>query len=200
MGLFKKVLVANRGEIARRVFRTCKQLGIQTVAVYSEADAEAPFVKEADERYLLGPAPANQSYMNVDTILSIAKEANVDAIHPGYGFLSENANFARRCKAEGLVFIGPRPETLETMGSKIESRKLMKQAGVPVVPGCDDAIVSLHEALKIAKDIGYPLMLKASAGGGGIGMQIVHSDKDLEKTFASIQKRAENYFGNGDVL
>lgn len=200
MGLFNKVLVANRGEIARRIFRTCKSLGIQTVAVYSEIDEGTPFVKEADENYLLGPAPVTQSYLNIEKIIDIAIEANVDAIHPGYGFLAENANFARRCQEEGIVFIGPSPEIIEKMGSKIKSRKLMKQAGVPVVPGCDHAIDSLENGLTIAEEIGYPLILKASAGGGGIGMQIIHNEEELQRNFVNIQKRAENYFGNGDVF
>jgi acetyl-CoA carboxylase biotin carboxylase subunit len=200
MTLFKKVLIANRGEIARRVIRTCKKLGIPTVAIYSEADADSPFVSEADEAYFLGPAPASQSYMNIDKIMEIIEQSGADAVHPGYGFLSENAGFAERCQEAGAVFIGPKPEIIRMMGSKLESRRLMKQAGVPVVPGCDSAISDLDEALRMARVIGYPVMLKASAGGGGIGMQEVHSDAELEKAFASTQQRAATYFGNGEVF
>jgi acetyl-CoA carboxylase, biotin carboxylase subunit len=200
MALFKKVLIANRGEIARRVIRTCKKLGISTVAIYSEADQDAPFVREADESYLLGPAHVNQSYMNADKIIEIIQKAGVDAVHPGYGFMSENTTFAERCREVGVTFIGPRPEVIRLMGSKLESRNLMKRAGVPVVPGCDGAISDLDEALHIANQIGYPVMLKASAGGGGIGMQEVHNDTELEKVFTSTQQRAAMYFGNGEVF
>lgn len=198
--MIKKVLIANRGEIAARIIRTCEKLNIQTVAVYSEADQKAPFVMMADESYLLGPPRVNESYLNVDKIISIAKDANVDAIHPGYGFLSENGQFAEKCNQEGILFIGPSSKIIEKMGSKIEARKEMQKAGVPVVPGTDGAVVSAEEAVEVAKEIGYPIMLKASAGGGGIGMQVVQSDEELLKAFESNSKRAQNFFGDGAMF
>lgn len=198
--MIKKVLIANRGEIAARVIRTCKRLDIQTVAVYSEADQKAPFVEMADESFLIGPPRVNESYLNVDKIISIAKEANVDAIHPGYGFLSESGQFSDKCKQNDIVFIGPSKTVMEKMGSKIEARKAMQEAGVPVVPGTDGAVASADEAIEIAKDIGYPIMLKASAGGGGIGMQVVHSDEELMKAFESNSKRAKTFFGDGAMF
>ncbi|WP_042144610.1 acetyl/propionyl/methylcrotonyl-CoA carboxylase subunit alpha [Paucisalibacillus sp. EB02] len=198
--MISKVLIANRGEIAARVIRTCKKLGIQTVAVYSEADASAPFVLMANESYLLGPARVNESYLNVDKILSIAKEAGVDAIHPGYGFLSESGRFAEKCEAEGITFIGPTSKVMDMMGSKIEARKAMKLANVPIVPGTEDAIPTAEEAVELAKQIGYPIMLKASAGGGGIGMQVVNSDDELLKAFQNNAKRAETFFGDGAMF
>ncbi|GGB31228.1 acetyl-CoA carboxylase biotin carboxylase subunit [Virgibacillus dakarensis] len=198
--MIKKILIANRGEIAARVIRTCKKLNIRTVAVFSEADQKAPFVALADESYLLGPPRVNESYLKADKIIQIAKEANADAIHPGYGFLSENAVFAEKCQEAGLTFIGPRGAIMKKMGSKIEARKTMQAAGVPVVPGTDGAVESADEALAIAKEIGYPIMLKASAGGGGIGMQVVESDAELTKAFASNSKRAETFFGDGAMF
>jgi len=200
MGYFKKVLIANRGEIARRIIKTCRKLQIQTVAVYSEADADMPFVREADEAFLLGPAPAAKSYMDMEKILEIAVKANAEAIHPGYGFLSENAAFARRCAERGFVFIGPRPEVIHAMGSKIESRRKMQQVGVPVVPGWDEDIPTVEMAKGLAAEIGYPVMLKASAGGGGIGMQVVHTPEEMEKMFLSTRNRAQTYFGSGEVF
>ncbi|WP_047982004.1 acetyl-CoA carboxylase biotin carboxylase subunit [Ornithinibacillus contaminans] len=198
--MITKILIANRGEIAARIIRTCKQMNIQTVAVYSEADQKAPFVKMADESYLLGPSRVQESYLNVDKILEIAKESGADAIHPGYGFLSENGSFARKCEAVGITFIGPSSSVIEMMGSKIEARKAMKKANVPIVPGTEEAIQSVEEAVEIAKTIGYPIMLKASAGGGGIGMQVVYNDAELEKAFHSNAKRAENFFGDGAMF
>ncbi|WP_106497516.1 acetyl-CoA carboxylase biotin carboxylase subunit [Lentibacillus sp. Marseille-P4043] len=198
--MIKKILIANRGEIAARIIRTCKRLDILTVAVFSEADQKAPFVSLADESYLLGPPRVNESYLNVDKILAVAKETNADAIHPGYGFLSENASFATRCQDAGLTFIGPSGTIMEKMGSKIEARDTMQKAGVPVVPGTDGAVASVDDALEIANKIGYPIMLKASAGGGGIGMQVVQSDDELTKAFASNSKRAENFFGDGAMF
>ena len=195
--MFKKILIANRGEIASRIIRTCQKLGIQTVAVYSEADHEAPHVKLADESYLIGKPRVNESYLNMEKIIEVAKNAEVDAIHPGYGLLSENATFAKRCNQEGLSFIGPAPEVIAQMGSKIESRKAMEEAGVPVVPGIKRELTDVDEAKAVANDIGYPVMLKASAGGGGIGMQIVNNDEELEKAFDGNQKRATDFFGNG---
>lgn len=198
--MIKKVLIANRGEIAARVIRTCEKMGITSVAVYSEADEHAPFVSLADESYLLGPAHVNESYMNTDKIFEIAKLANVDAIHPGYGFLSENARFADRCKQEGFLFIGPRAEVIKQMGDKIAARKAVQRAGVPVVPGNDQAIEDVDEAVELAKSIGYPVMLKASAGGGGIGMQVVHNEEELRKSFVNNSERALNFFGNGSMF
>lgn len=197
--MFKKVLIANRGEIAARVMRTCKALGIQTVGVYSEADAEAVHVKMADEAYLLGGPRVTESYMKIDKILEAAHKAEAEAIHPGYGLLSENAEFARRCEEEGFVFIGPSPEVISEMGSKIASRKAMEKAGVPVVPGVTRALADADEAVETAESIGYPVMLKASAGGGGIGMQVVHSADEVQKAFEGNQKRAADFFGDGSM-
>ncbi|WP_216829351.1 acetyl-CoA carboxylase biotin carboxylase subunit [Alkalihalobacterium elongatum] len=195
--MFQKVLIANRGEIALRIIRTCQRLGIKTVAVYSEADAESLHVKHADEAYLIGKPRVNESYLNLEVILEKAKEAGVDAIHPGYGLLSENSNFAKRCKEEGITFIGPSPDVIASMGSKIEARKAMEQAGVPVVPGITRPLADADEAVQIANEIGYPVMLKASAGGGGIGMQVVRSDEEIQKAFEGNQKRATDFFGDG---
>lgn len=195
--MFKKVLIANRGEIAVRVIRTCKDLGISTVAVYSEADADAPHVKLADEAHLIGGPRVTESYVNIDKILEVARLTKAEAIHPGYGLLSENAEFARRCEADGLVFIGPSPDVISKMGSKIESRKAMEEAGVPVVPGITHPLADAEEAVEVADRIGYPVMLKASAGGGGIGMQVVHNGDEIRKAFAGNQKRATDFFGDG---
>lgn len=198
--MFKKVLIANRGEIAVRVIRTCKALGIQTVGIYSEADKDALHVKAADEAYLLGGPKVSESYLNIDKIIEIARQSGTEAIHPGYGLLSENAEFARRCEEEGIVFIGPTHDVISKMGSKIEARKLMELAGVPVVPGITYPLADVEEAIEIAGKIGYPIMLKASAGGGGIGMQIVRSDDELRKAFEGNQKRAVSFFGNGEMF
>ncbi|WP_010095661.1 acetyl-CoA carboxylase biotin carboxylase subunit [Ornithinibacillus scapharcae] len=198
--MISKVLIANRGEIALRVMRTCKKMGIQTVAVYSEADEKAPFVQMADESYLIGPPRVNESYLNADKILAVAKESGADAIHPGYGFLSENGRFAEKCEDAGIIFIGPTSKVMDLMGSKIEARKAMKKANVPIVPGTEEAVKSTEEAIEIANTIGYPVMLKASAGGGGIGMQIVNSDDELRKAFDSNAKRAETFFGDGSMF
>src|SRR5690606_21822693 len=198
--MIKKVLIANRGEIASRIIRTCKENGIQTVAIYSEADADSPYVKQADESYLIGPPRVNESYLRADKIIEIAKMANVDAIHPGYGFLSENGGFARQCEENGIIFIGPSAEVMEQMGDKIAARNMMKRAGVPTIPGTDEAIDNVDEAIKLASEIGYPIMLKAAAGGGGIGMQVVRSDDELQRTFESNSKRAEQFFGNGAMF
>jgi acetyl-CoA carboxylase, biotin carboxylase subunit len=195
--MFSKVLIANRGEIAVRVIRTCKKLGIQTVAVYSEADAESLHVKLADEAYLIGKPRVNESYLNIEKIIEVAKETKAEAIHPGYGLLSENPAFARRCEEEGIVFIGPKADVIARMGSKIESRKTMAEAGVPVVPGISFPLADVEEAAKTALEIGYPIMLKASAGGGGIGMQVVHNEEELRKAFEGNQKRAASFFGDG---
>jgi pyruvate carboxylase subunit A len=194
--MFKKVLVANRGEIAIRVMRACRELGISTVAVCSEADKNALFAKYADEAYLIGPAPSSQSYLNMEAILAVAKSTGAEAIHPGYGFLSENPVFAKRCEEEGIVFIGPPSHVIAEMGSKIRARNLMMKAGVPVVPGTMDAVEDVDEALKIAEEIGYPVLIKASAGGGGIGMKVVHCKDELAAALSStrqIQILADGY-------
>lgn len=198
--MFQKVLIANRGEIARRIIRTCKRLGIQTVAIYSKADETSLHVREADESYCVGEPPVNQSYLNVDAILAAAKESGAEAIHPGYGLLSENAGFAKRVEQEGLVFIGPTSEVIEAMGSKLEARKRMASAGVPIIEGVNEAMASATEAAEVAAKIGYPVMLKASAGGGGIGMQVVHDEAELLKAFEGNQKRAESFFGDGTMF
>lgn len=198
--MIKKVLIANRGEIAARIIRSAKQLGIKTVAVFSEVDENSPFVQMADESYLLGPARVNESYLNIDKIMEIAKECRADAIHPGYGFLSENHLFAEKCEIEGIIFVGPNSQVLKQMGSKIEARKIMKEAGVPVVPGSIEALDTIDEAKAFAKEIGYPVMLKASLGGGGIGMQVVQSDEELENVFLDNQQRAKQFFGDGSMF
>lgn len=192
----RKVLIANRGEIARRIIRTCREQGVSTVAVYSDADKDLPFVREADEAVHIGPPPVPHSYLNVDAIMKAAKETQADAIHPGYGLLSENAAFARRCLEEGLLFIGPTPEVIAQMGDKLTARQVMKAAGVPIVPGCDEPAQSADEAAAMAAQIGYPVMLKASAGGGGIGMQVCHHEEELRQAYQSAKGRAKAYFGN----
>lgn len=197
--MFNKVLIANRGEIARRVIRTCKRLNIHTVAIYSEADADSLHVKDADEAYCVGKPPVAQSYLNIDRILEIAKESGAEAVHPGYGLLSENVNFARRCTEAGLVFIGPSAEVIASMGSKLEARKTMKAAGVPIVEGVEAPVKDVEEATEIAGRLGYPIMLKASAGGGGIGMQLVDNVEELAKAFEGNQKRAQSFFGDGTM-
>ncbi|GED13047.1 acetyl-CoA carboxylase, biotin carboxylase subunit [Aneurinibacillus migulanus] len=196
----KTVLIANRGEIARRIIRTCKAKGIRTIAVHSEADASMPFVREADAAVVIGPPPVAKSYLNMEAILQAAKEQGADAIHPGYGLLSENGSFARRCAEEGIVFIGPHPEVMEDMGDKIRARARMIEAGVPVVPGYNGSIADAEEACHIAAGIGYPVMLKASAGGGGIGMQVCENEEEVRKAFQSAKGRAKAYFGNDDMF
>ncbi|EGK13056.1 acetyl-CoA carboxylase, biotin carboxylase [Desmospora sp. 8437] len=195
----RKLLIANRGEIARRILRTCRQRGIQTVAVHSEADRDLPFVREADEAVCIGPPPVAQSYLNMDAILDAARDTGADAIHPGYGLLSENAEFAGRVEEAGLIFVGSSPEVIARMGDKVTARRHMEEAGIPVVPG-SDGIRDLAEASREAARIGYPVMLKASAGGGGIGMEVLHSEADLEKAFTSARGRAQAYFGDGTLF
>lgn len=199
MPQFNKILIANRGEIARRIIRTCKKLNIRTVAIYSEADRNALFVREADEAFEIGKPPVALSYLNMEKIIEIAKLAKVDAIHPGYGLLSENATFAKRVAEEGITFIGPEASVIASMGSKLQARQTMKAAGVPIIDGVDVAIESVEEALNIADEIGYPLMLKASSGGGGIGMQRVESRDELAKAFEGNKKRAQSFFGDGTM-
>jgi acetyl-CoA carboxylase, biotin carboxylase subunit len=197
--MMKKVLIANRGEIAVRIIKTCKKMSIATVAVYSTADKDALHVQMADEAYCIGGPRVQESYVNAEKILEVAKTAQVDAIHPGYGFLSENANFALKCTEAGIIFIGPSPSHLQSMGNKIQARKMMKDAGVPVVPGCDEPIPTVEEAKILANEIGYPVMLKAAGGGGGIGMQLIQDEKELETAFLSTQKKAQLFFSNSEM-
>lgn len=198
--LLKKVLIANRGEIARRIIKTCNRLNIGTVAVYSDADSEAPFVNEATEAIHIGESQAKKSYLDIEKIMNAAKEASVDAIHPGYGFLSENPLFVERCEEEGITFIGPNKETMEMMGSKLVSRQKMQEAGVPVVPGSDKELTSIEEAIDIANELTYPLMLKASAGGGGIGMKYIENEDALVAAYEPTQQQAENFFSDGRLF
>ncbi|MGN7386913.1 acetyl-CoA carboxylase biotin carboxylase subunit [Sporosarcina sp. SAFN-015] len=195
-----KILIANRGEIALRIMKTCKRLGIKTVAVHSEADVHMPFVKYADEAISIGPGPVVQSYLKAEDIIDVALKVGADAVHPGYGLLSENASFARKVRDAGLTFIGPDAETIELMGDKIASRIKMKNAGVPVVPGTDEGVSSIEEAIQAAETIGYPIMLKASAGGGGIGMVRCENEQALSQHFQSVKSRAKAYFGDDIVF
>ncbi|MGA8809120.1 MAG: acetyl-CoA carboxylase biotin carboxylase subunit [Thermoanaerobaculia bacterium] len=194
-----KVLVANRGEIAVRVMRACREVGYPTVAVYSEPDRAALHVLYADEAMPIGPAPSRESYLRIDRILDAAKKTGADAIHPGYGFLAENANFARACRDAGIIFIGPSPESIEAMGSKTESRQRMQAAGVPVVPGLTEAVQSFDEIEAFARDAGFPIMIKASAGGGGKGMRLVEHADDLKPSFERVTSEAQSFFGDAAV-
>lgn len=196
MKRIQKILIANRGEIARRIIRTCRRMGIPSVSVYSDADREAPHVKEADESYYIGSSQAKKSYLNIDNIIDVARQCDADAIHPGYGFLSENAVFARKCEENAITFIGPDPRIIEQMGSKIEARRAMKRAGVPVVPGWDGRLNSAEEAVKVADQLGFPLMLKASAGGGGIGLRLVQDEAELKRLFSAAEQQAGASFGD----
>ena len=198
--MFKKILIANRGEIACRVIQTAKRMGIATVAVYSDADARAPFVKMADEAVHIGPPPAAESYLLADKIIEACKQTGAEAVHPGYGFLSERASFVEALDKEGIVFIGPPASAIAAMGDKIESKKLAKEAGVNVVPGSKDAIDTTEEALKVAQDIGYPVMMKASAGGGGKGMRLAWNDQDVEEGFEATKREGLNSFGDDRVF
>ncbi len=197
--MFSKILIANRGEIVLRVIRTAREMGIRTVAVYSEIDRDSPHVLEADEAVCLGPAPSSQSYLRADRILEEAKRLGAEAIHPGYGFLSENADFARACEQQGLAFIGPTAEVIETMGSKTRARQTMIAAGVPVVPGTESALADPQEAVEVARKIGLPVMIKAAAGGGGKGMRLVEREEELVKAVEAATREAKASFGNGDV-
>jgi acetyl-CoA carboxylase biotin carboxylase subunit len=197
--VFRTVLVANRGEIARRVIRACRALGLRAVAVYSEADAGAPHVRDADEAVLIGPAPARQSYLDVDAVLAAARRTGAEAIHPGYGFLSENWRFAEACRQAGIVFIGPPPEAIRAMGDKTEARRLMAAAGVPIVPGTLEPIRDVEDARRAAAQVGYPVLLKAAAGGGGIGMARVDDAASLPGAWAAARRRAEAAFGRGEL-
>lgn len=197
--MFQKILIANRGEIAVRVIRACRELGIQTVAVYSEADREALHVKLADESYCIGPTASKDSYLNMASIMSVATKVGADAIHPGYGFLAENADFAEICSACNITFIGPDPEAITGMGDKSTAKDTMKNAGVPTVPGTDGLIESIAEALDTANEIGYPVIVKATAGGGGRGMRVAVNEEELEKAIRQAQNEAKTAFGNAGV-
>ncbi|HEV2146391.1 MAG TPA: acetyl-CoA carboxylase biotin carboxylase subunit [Longimicrobiaceae bacterium] len=197
--MFKKILVANRGEIALRVIRAAHELGVQAVAVYSEADRLAPHVLAADEAYLIGPAPSAQSYLRVETLIEVAKKSGAEAIHPGYGFLSERAHFIRAVRDAGLVFIGPSPESVEAMGDKTAARKRVIAAGVPVVPGTEDALSDAAEARRVAAEVGYPVLLKAAAGGGGKGMRVVRGEDEIERAFEAAGNEAQSAFGDRSV-
>ncbi|MET3289653.1 acetyl-CoA carboxylase biotin carboxylase subunit [Brevibacillus fluminis] len=197
--MFQKIVIANRGEIAVRIIRACHEMGISTVAVYSEADRESLHVKMADEAYCIGPTASKDSYLNMASIMSVATKVGADAIHPGYGFLAENADFAEICAACNITFIGPDPEAITKMGDKSTAKDTMKKAGVPTVPGTDGLIESIDEALTIASQIGYPVIVKATAGGGGRGMRVANSAEELEKAIGLAQNEAKTAFGNPGV-
>ena len=194
--MFKKILIANRGEIALRIIRTCKEMGIKTVAVYSIVDADSLHVKFADEAVCIGPAPSSESYLKISNIIAAAEITNADAIHPGYGFLSENAKFSKICSEHGIKFIGASPEMIEQMGDKATAKETMKAAGVPTVPGSEGLLESLEHAKKMAGEIGYPVMMKATAGGGGRGMREIWKEEDLDKAWESARQEAAAAFGN----
>ena len=197
--MFNKILIANRGEIALRVICACKDLGIRTVAVYSEADRHSLHTRFADEAICIGPAKSSRSYLDIPAVISAAEITNAEAVHPGYGFLSENADFAEVCETSGLTFIGPKPEVIRRMGLKQEARTAMDQAGVPILPGSKGVLGSVEEALEVAAGIGYPVMMKASAGGGGRGMRVVRSAEELPQLMAQAQNEAAAAFSNGDM-
>src|SRR6266702_2473303 len=197
--MFKKILIANRGEIALRIICACRELGIKAVAVYSEPDRNSLHVRFADEALCIGPARAGESYLNIPAVISAAEIANVDAIHPGYGLLSENANFAHVCETSGLKFIGPPPEIISMMGEKDKARQAMKRCGVPILPGSDGVIGGPDEALEWAKQVGFPVIVKASAGGGGRGMRVIRSAEELPHMFNAAHSEAASTFGNGDL-
>ncbi len=198
--MFHKILIANRGEIAARIIKSCKKLGIKTVAVYSEADRQGEFVQMADESYYIGPSPVSKSYMNIDRVLEAANQSGAEAVHPGYGLLSEQSVFAERCEKEGLIFIGPKSSVIEKMGSKVMARQTMQAAGIPIIPGSSAPVASVEEAAAIAGEIGYPVMIKASAGGGGIGMVLADNEETLKAKFADTSKRASMLFGDGTMF
>ena len=197
--MFRKVLVANRGEVALRIIRACKELSIKTVAIYSEADVRSLYVKKAEEAYLI-PGDPLRAYLDYVRIVDLARQVGADAIHPGYGFLAENADFARYCRRRGITFIGPTPEQIDTFGDKVKAKKVMSEAGLPVIPGSPEPLKDTLEALKVAKDIGFPVMLKAAYGGGGRGMRVVRSQEELERAFESAYREAEAFFGKGDLF
>src|SRR5215510_903255 len=197
--LFRKILIANRGEIAVRIIRACREMGITSVAVFSDVDRAAMHVRMADEAYAIGPALARDSYLNIAKILDVAGQSGSEAVHPGYGFLSENAEFARACSDAKVKFIGPPPQAMEIMGSKTRARQAMDKAEVPRVPGSTSGLASLTEAYAVAESIGYPVMLKAAAGGGGKGMRMVQRKEDLASAFDSAQSEAQRSFKNGEL-
>src|SRR3989338_6786609 len=197
--MFSKILIANRGEVALRIIRACKELGIKSVAVYSEADKDSLHVKFADEAICIGAASPQSSYLNIPSIISAAEIADVEAIHPGYGFLSENAHFAEVCDSCQIKFIGPNPQAIRTMGDKMAAREMMRKVGVPIMPGTQEAVKSKEDALRIAKKIGYPVIIKAAAGGGGRGMRVCHNEIRLLSSLPTAQREAESAFGNGSV-
>jgi acetyl-CoA carboxylase biotin carboxylase subunit len=197
--MFHKILIANRGEIAVRIIRACKEMGIKTVAVYSQADIHSLHVKLADESVCIGPAPSALSYLNINAIISAAELTDAEAIHPGYGFLSENSNFAEVCEKCGITFIGPSAESMRIMGDKISARQAVIKQGVPILPGTKEGVHSVDEAVKVAKEIGFPVIIKATAGGGGRGMKIVHSQATLPNAFATARAEAQAGFGNPEV-
>jgi acetyl-CoA carboxylase, biotin carboxylase subunit len=197
--MFHKILIANRGEIALRIIRACKELGIKTVAVHSNVDSESLHVKLADESICIGPAPSIDSYLNIQAIISAAEVTDADAIHPGYGFLAENAEFAEICANCGITFIGPSPENMRLMGDKIQARQTVTKVGVPILPGTKEAVGNIEQAKVVAADIGYPIIIKATAGGGGRGMKIVHSPASLPNAFAAARSEAKAGFGNPEV-
>jgi acetyl-CoA carboxylase, biotin carboxylase subunit len=193
--MFKRILIANRGEIAVRIVRCCRELDIETVAVYSEADRESLHVKYADHAYLVGPAPSIQSYLAIDRILDVAKKSGADAVHPGYGFLAENSEFARACEEAGITFIGPTPKVIDEMGDKVKARAIMKAAGIPVVPG-SEILDSEEEVAQAAASVGYPFMLKAAAGGGGKGLRMVRSSREVQSAYRAVRSEAASSFGD----
>jgi propionyl-CoA carboxylase alpha chain len=197
---FKKILVANRGEITCRVMKTCKRLGIKTVAVHSDVDSNARFVRMADEAHCIGPAPTNKSYLRMDTILDVIKQTGAEAVHPGYGFLSENMEFAAKLADIGVVFIGPTSKSIKAMGDKIESKRVANAAKVNMIPGYDGEVKDDNEAVKVANDIGYPVMIKASAGGGGKGLRIAWNDNECRKGFNLSKSEAASSFGDDRML
>ena len=197
--MLKKILIANRGEIAVRIIRACREMGIKTVAVYSEVDKTALHTKLADEAVCIGPAPSKKSYLNVKAIIEAACLTGADSIHPGFGFLSENSSFAKMCDEIGLKFIGPRPEIIELMGNKSKAKETMKNAGVPVVPGSEGLIYTVQEAINIANEIGYPVMLKASAGGGGKGIRVAYNEEELKKAYELVKQEASISFNDDSI-
>lgn len=199
MNHIKKILIANRGEIAIRIMRTCREMDITSVAVFSEADRTSQHVRYADEAYYIGKAPSSESYLNIEKIIEVAKKSGADAIHPGYGFLSENSRFSQRCKEEGIIFIGPSPKVIDQMGDKIKARETMQKAGIPVVPGTEGSVNTEEEALNAIKEIGLPVMIKASAGGGGKGMRLVHHEKDIVSAVRAARSEAKSAFGDDSV-
>lgn len=197
--MIRKILIANRGEIALRIVRACRELGIRTLAVYSEADVQSLHVQLADEAICIGPAPGSESYLRADRILSAAEVGDVDAIHPGYGFLSENAEFAEQCESCNIIFIGPKSETIQKMGNKAQARETVSKAGVPIIPGSDGPIENEHDATKVAQKIGFPVIIKAVSGGGGRGMRIAHNAVSFVKEFQAARLEAQKAFGDGSL-